>query len=110
MDIQSETTVEDSEKKRKKKKRKKAEDEAQHPEAELEPNPMVVDSVNPAGMSSAILKDVQELNLLVEPEVVHSEKAKKKKKKYSEEREPMPVDVESECISVDLTWVNFHLT
>jgi len=95
MDIQSETTLDDSEKRRKKKKRKKAEDEAQHPD-ELEPNAMVVDSVDPAGMSGAILKMVQELNLLVEPEVAHSEKAKKKKKKYSEERESMPVDVESE--------------
>jgi len=109
MDIQSETTLDDSEKRRKKKKRKKAEDEAQHLEAELEPNAMVVDSVDPAGMSGAILKMVQELNLLVEPEVAHSEKAKKKKKKYSEERESMPVDVESECIFIDLT-VNFHPT
>ena len=58
MDTQSETTVNDSEKKKKSKKRRKTEDEAQHPEAELESNAMVVDSVDPTGMSSAILKMV----------------------------------------------------
>jgi hypothetical protein len=110
MGIQPETTVDDSEKKRKRKKRKKAEDEARHPEAELEPNAMVVDSVDSAGMSSAILKIVQELNLLVEPEVVNSEKAKKKKKKYSKEKESTPVDVQSKYIFIDLVWDDSRLT